>query len=76
MVDKIVNATALLVRTGPTEATAVGNLLTQAVAAGTPPEISTGHRLVESVIEIITHEPTNIDEWKAAKTSMRALPTE
>lgn len=72
----LADATALRVRAGPTEATAVGNLLTQAVAAGSIPDLAAGHRLVESTVDVRTYEPRNTDGWTEAKERLRALPTE
>nr|WP_255359148.1 hypothetical protein [Haladaptatus sp. R4] len=63
----------LVVRAGPTEATATGNLLTQAVAAGSLPDLETGRRLVESTMEIATYEPATADGWDEAMKKLRAL---
>jgi rhamnulokinase len=69
----LADATDRPVSTGPVEATAVGNVLTQAVAAGTVPDIETGRRLVESAFETATYEPRAGDEWDRAKERLAAL---
>ncbi len=68
----LADATGKTVRAGPTEATATGNLLTQAVATGSLPDLETGRELVEATTEIRTYEPT-ADGWGDAKETMREL---
>ncbi|WP_231187842.1 rhamnulokinase family protein [Haladaptatus sp. DYF46] len=68
----LADATGRVVRAGPTEATATGNLLTQAVAAGSLPDLETGRELVEATTNIRTYEPTG-GGWDDAKTTMREL---
>jgi rhamnulokinase len=72
----LADATDRPVSTGPVEATAVGNVLTQAVAAGTVPDIETGRQLVESVFETTTYEPRASDEWDRAKDRLAALTSD
>ena len=69
----LADATDRPVSTGPVEATAVGNVLTQAVAAGTVPDIETGRQLVESAFETTTYEPQAGGEWNDAKDRLAAL---
>jgi len=69
----LADATGRPVSTGPVEATAVGNLLTQAVAAGTLPDLAAGRRLVESVFETTTYEPRAPGGWERAKERLSAL---
>ncbi|KAA9396589.1 rhamnulokinase [Haloarcula sp. CBA1130] len=69
----LADATDRPVSTGPVEATAVGNVLTQAVAAGTVPDIETGRQLVESAFETTTYEPGAGDEWSRAKERLATL---
>ncbi|NLV04577.1 rhamnulokinase [Haloarcula rubripromontorii] len=69
----LADATDRPVSTGPVEATAVGNVLTQAVAAGTVPDIETGRDLVGSAFETTTYEPRAGDEWTRAKERLAAL---
>lgn len=69
----LADATDRPVSTGPVEATAVGNVLTQAVATGTVPDIETGRQLVESAFETTTYEPQAGGEWADAKDRLAAL---
>ncbi len=69
----LADATGLVVRAGPAEATATGNLLTQAVATGSLPDLETGRELVESTMEIHTYEPTEDAGWERAMAKLRAL---
>ncbi|AUG49403.1 rhamnulokinase (plasmid) [Haloarcula taiwanensis] len=69
----LADATDRPVSTGPVEATAVGNVLTQAVAAGTVSDIETGRQLVESAFETTTYEPGTTGEWADAKDRLAAL---
>ncbi|MBV0923986.1 rhamnulokinase [Halomicroarcula limicola] len=71
----LADATDRPVTAGPVEATAVGNVLTQAVAAGTLPDVATGRRLVESSFETATYEPTG-EDWAETKERVAALPTD
>ncbi|MDT3435919.1 rhamnulokinase family protein [Haloarcula sp. 1CSR25-25] len=69
----LADATDRPVSTGPVEATAVGNVLTQAIAAGSVPDIETGRKLVESAFETTTYEPRAAGEWADAKDRLAAL---
>ncbi|WP_336330101.1 MULTISPECIES: rhamnulokinase [unclassified Haloarcula] len=69
----LADATDRPVSTGPVEATAVGNVLTQAVAAGTVSDIGTGRQLVESAFETTTYEPQAGGEWADTKDRLAAL---
>lgn len=69
----LADATDRPVSTGPVEATAVGNVLTQAVAAGTVPGVETGRHLVDSTFETTTYEPRAADEWADSKEQLAAL---
>jgi len=69
----LADATDRPVSTGPVEATAVGNVLTQAVAAGTIPDIESGRELVESALETATYEPQAGGEWADTKDRLAAL---
>ena len=72
----LADATDRPVTAGPVEATAVGNLLTQAVAVGTVPDLEAGRRLVEASFEPTTYEPAGFGGWDRAKERMRDLPAE
>lgn len=49
--------------TGPIEATAIGNLLTQATALGYIGSMADGRRIVRNSFEIVTLEPENPSPW-------------
>jgi rhamnulokinase len=67
----LADATGRPVETGPVEATAVGNLLTQAVGTGTLPDIESGRELVRASFELDTYDPG--DGWERAKERLRVL---
>ena len=72
----LAEATDRPVTAGPVEATAVGNVLTQAVAVGTLPNVEAGRRLVEEAVDRTTYEPAESADWVPAKERMRDLPTD
>lgn len=74
--ELLADATGLPVVAGPVEATAVGNLLTQAVAVETLPDVETGRQLVEAEFEFATYEPTTTDGWEREKSRLAELTTE
>jgi rhamnulokinase len=51
---------------GPVEATALGNVLVQAVASGHLPDIATGREAVAVSAEHETFEPRDSDDWDTA----------
>lgn len=69
----LADATGRQVHAGPVEATAVGNLLTQAVAAGTVPDVATGRELVAAEFEPVVYEPASSAGWERAKERMAEL---
>ncbi|MDS0295182.1 rhamnulokinase [Halogeometricum luteum] len=69
----LADATGRPVTAGPVEATAVGNVLTQAVASGTLPSVDAGRRLVEAEFETRTYEPANPEEWEREKERLAEL---
>jgi rhamnulokinase len=58
---------------GPVEATALGNVLVQAVASGHLPDIATGREAVAVSAEHETFEPRDSDDWDAAFAGFAAL---
>jgi rhamnulokinase len=48
---------------GPVEATALGNVLVQAVATGHLPDIATGRRAIEASVQLTTFEPRPSGDW-------------
>ncbi|MFD1600847.1 rhamnulokinase [Halobellus rarus] len=70
----LADATDRPVTAGPAEATAVGNVLTQAVAVGTLANVEAGRRLVADAFDLSTYEPSGSEGWERAKERMRGLP--
>ena len=60
------DALGRLVLAGPVEATAVGNLITQARAAGSIEDSSQGTAIIRNSFPIETFQPGRQDEWNAA----------
>ena len=67
----LADATGLPVETGPVEATAVGNLLTQAVGIGTLPDLDAGRELTRASLGGETYAPG--DGWPGATERLRGL---
>lgn len=59
------DATGLPVRAGPAEATAIGNLAVQAIAAGELASVAEARDLVERSFPVATYEPRG--DWAAAR---------
>ncbi len=62
------NACGIPVIAGPAEATAIGNVLMQAVATGELDSIQTGRKLVTDSFELMTFSPRFQEEWDEAFT--------
>jgi rhamnulokinase len=60
------NATGRVVHAGPVEATAIGNVLIQAVALGDLASIDALRKVVRDSFPIQTHEPQGRAEWQNA----------
>jgi len=60
------NATGRLVVAGPVEATALGNVLVQAVAGGHLASIADGRALVRRAFPVTSFEPQSSPVWEAA----------
>jgi len=58
---------------GPAEATAVGNLLTQAIATGEVDGLAAGREQISDAFAPTVYEPHAVDEWADAKSRMRDL---
>jgi rhamnulokinase len=65
------DATGLPVRAGPVEATAIGNLVVQAIAAGELASVAEARDLVARSFPITTHEPSG--DWAAARARFAAI---
>lgn len=64
-------ATGLPVRAGPVEATALGNLAVQAIAAGELDGIAEARELIARSFPIATHEPAG--DWSEARSRFAAM---
>jgi len=60
------DATGLAVVAGPAEATALGNVLTQAVALGDVASHAEGRAVIRRSVELETFEPRETDRWVEA----------
>lgn len=58
---------------GPAEATATGNLVTQAMAAGRIGSLAEGRELVRRSFELVRYEPSGGDEWRKMYERFREL---
>lgn len=68
------SATGRKVITGPVEATAVGNILIQALAAGDIPGLPEGRRIIASSFPQNIYEPRDASLWDAAYARFQSLP--
>ena len=67
------DASGLPVRAGPEEATAIGNLLVQALAAGALPDVASARRFVARALPPRSFEPHHGAEWERAAETLRAI---
>ncbi len=67
------DATGRPVDAGPAEATAIGNILVQAVAAGTLASLARGRDLVRRTLRPRRFEPGGARDWDAAKQRYREI---
>jgi rhamnulokinase len=58
------DATGMTVLAGPVEATALGNIMTQAVTTGALESIAAGRALVRRSVGVKTFEPRDTGRWK------------
>jgi rhamnulokinase len=58
---------------GPAEATAAGNVLSQALATGELTDLAAGRELVENGLAVETYRPKADDRWTTARERMGAL---
>ena len=70
------DATGMTVLAGPVEATAIGNVLTQAIAAGQLASISEGRELVARTSNIREFRPRQTDVWQAMAERQHHLFTD
>jgi len=67
------DATGRRVVTGPIEATAAGNVITQAMALGHIGSLEEGRQVVRNSFDLVTYEPTGGSEWDEAYSRLLAL---
>lgn len=60
------NATGVRVVAGPVEATAMGNIIVQAIASGELPSLASARALIARSVETATYEPREQESWDAA----------
>lgn len=60
------NAIGLPVVAGPSEATAVGNIMIQALAAGKATSVASMRQLIGQAIPLKTFQPTHAEAWEVA----------
>lgn len=64
------NAMGRPVIAGPVEATALGNLVTQAIAIGDVPDKASARRLIADVTRLRVYEPEDHDAWNARRAAL------
>lgn len=67
------DATGCRVVTGPIEATAIGNIMMQAVAAGDVADIHQARAVIRHSFEVVEYEPHNTAHWDDAYERFLAL---
>ena len=70
------DATGCEVIAGPVEATAIGNILLQAIALGHLSSIEEGRTLVRRSFDVTSYEPQNRSAWDEAYSRYQALRNE
>jgi rhamnulokinase len=69
------NATGLPVLAGPVEATAIGNIMVQAIATGAVRSLAEMRGVIRGSFEIKQYEPERREEWEAAYRQFHGLCT-
>jgi rhamnulokinase len=70
------DATGRVVATGPVEATAIGNILVQAMAVGCIASLAEGRAIVRESFEVETFEPGDTAAWDEAYERYQSLKRE
>ena len=60
------DATGMPVVAGPTEATAIGNIMVQALGMGLIDSISEAREIIRRSFDVVTYEPEDLDRWNEA----------
>jgi len=70
------NSTGAVVHAGPSEATAIGNVMIQAIATGAASNIAGMRKIINQSVSLTTFEPHNSEEWdEAYRQYLRVLET-
>ncbi|MCK9158977.1 MAG: rhamnulokinase [Bacteroidaceae bacterium] len=67
------NAIGMPVIAGPSEATAMGNVMIQAIAAGKAADIAGGRRLIRSSVSLKNYQPQDTAIWNEAYTYFKNI---
>ena len=67
------NACGVEVIAGPTEATALGNVLVQAIALGDLPDLASARQVVGQSMDVKSFQPKDSASWNVAKTRFKEL---
>ena len=67
------NACSLEVIAGPTEATALGNVLVQAITLGDLPDLASARQVVGQSMDVKSFQPKDPASWNVAKTRFKEL---
>ncbi len=67
------NATGVPVVAGPTEATAIGNIMVQALGIGLIDSITHGREIIRQSFELVTYEPQDVNRWNGAYQQFLAV---
>ena len=67
------NAVGIPVIAGPSEATAIGNVMVQALAAGAARDIASMRQLINRSIPLKTFYPQDMEDWNAAYLHFKQL---
>ena len=67
------NATALPVTAGPVEATAVGNIIVQAVSLGLLGSVEDGRQVVRNSLTLRHFDPQDVGPWADARRRVQVL---
>lgn len=60
------NAVGMPVVAGPAEATGIGNIMVQAMAAHVAEDIQSMRRLIHDQLELTTYQPAEVEKWDDA----------
>jgi rhamnulokinase len=67
------NATGLPVLVGPIEATATGNVMVQALAAGDVRSLAEMRNVVRNSFRPVSYEPCDVEEWESVYLRYRKI---